>query len=201
MNLFILSYIPTECAEMMMDVHIVKIILEAVQMLSTAKRVLEAYGSEYDKIVNDGSLTKKDLQLFKVNIKKKANLIDIPVYKVAHVAHPVCIWVRKNYENYYWTLELVEAMHNEWRYRYGHSDKVFHKSYLVAQYLKMNPPPFVEKSEIRPTTFALAMPEEYKFKNETTGDYDFIQSYRCYYKSPMKKKLAVWRKRGQPNWW
>jgi hypothetical protein len=40
MNLFILSLIPREVAEAMMDKHIVKIILEAVQMLCSARRIL-----------------------------------------------------------------------------------------------------------------------------------------------------------------
>ena len=41
MNLFILSRNPVQCAKWMMDKHIIKIILEAAQMLSTAKRVLD----------------------------------------------------------------------------------------------------------------------------------------------------------------
>ena len=41
MNLFILSLCFRECAEWMFDKHISKMIVEAVQMLSTAKRVLD----------------------------------------------------------------------------------------------------------------------------------------------------------------
>ena len=40
MNLFILSLIQKEIAQFMMDKHVSKILLEAVQMLCTAKRVL-----------------------------------------------------------------------------------------------------------------------------------------------------------------
>ena len=40
MNLFILSLIQKEVAEYMMDKHVSKILLEAVQMLCSAKRVL-----------------------------------------------------------------------------------------------------------------------------------------------------------------
>ena len=42
MNLFILSLIQKEIAECMMDKHVSKILLEAVQMLCTALHVLEA---------------------------------------------------------------------------------------------------------------------------------------------------------------
>ena len=40
MNLFILSLDPAIAAEEMMDKHVNKILLEAIQMLSTAMRVL-----------------------------------------------------------------------------------------------------------------------------------------------------------------
>ena len=42
MNLFILSLDPAKIAEYMMDKHIAKIILEAVQMLCSTKRLLDA---------------------------------------------------------------------------------------------------------------------------------------------------------------
>ena len=41
MNLFILSLNPEEIAKYMMDKHIAKIILEAVQMLCSAKRLID----------------------------------------------------------------------------------------------------------------------------------------------------------------
>ena len=41
MNLFILSLDPAKAAEQMMDKHVNKILLEAVQMLCTAKRILD----------------------------------------------------------------------------------------------------------------------------------------------------------------
>ena len=41
MNIFILSLIQKKIAEFMMDKHVSKILLEAVQMLCSAKRVLE----------------------------------------------------------------------------------------------------------------------------------------------------------------
>ena len=41
MNLFILSLIQREIAEYMMDKHVSKILLEAAQMLCSAKRILD----------------------------------------------------------------------------------------------------------------------------------------------------------------
>jgi hypothetical protein len=195
MNLFILSMNPQECAQWMMDVHIVKIILEAVQMLSTAKRLLSINTIQS---ISNISKTKKQMEEEKREKKRLANELDLPVYRVAHMNHPVCIWVRQSRSHYVWTLDLVEAMHNEWRYRYGHGPDVFHKSYRVAQYLRENPPPFQEEVMY---PFALAMPDEYKVVDETKeGRYDVIESYRNYYRSPMKQALASWRKRTAPDW-
>jgi len=163
MNLFILSKSCKECAEFMYDKHIVKIILEAVQMLCTAKLLLDP--------PTDGT----------------------ELYKISHKNHPVSIWIRESFENYIWTLELVEAMHTEWKYRYGHPENVEHKSYKVAKYLAQHSPPescFPKKGL---TTFALAMPEIYKCE-------DPIESYRKYYKSPEKIRLASWKKREPPSW-
>jgi hypothetical protein len=229
MNLFILSQDPKECAAMMMDVHIVKIILEAVQMLSTAKRLLDAFGSDYDTTVNKNELgmPSKMLQQYKRDCRKVANDLALPVYKAAHIAHPVCIWVRHSFENYVWTLDLVDAMHDEWRYRYDHGTNVVHKSYVVAQYLRKNPPAFTTNHRVTveegshdllhnsvnqimtqielqefPKWFALAMPDEYKVgKDKKRTVEEAVESYRNYYRSDMKRKLATWRKRDAPLWW
>ena len=111
MNLFILSLFQKEIAEWMFDKHIVKIILEAVQMLCTAKLLLDTDDSSNDKL-----------------------------YKISHKNHPVSLWVRKSYKNYLWTLILVNEMHNEWRYRFNHPLTKFHKSFLVAVHLLKNKP-------------------------------------------------------------
>ena len=185
MNLFILSLDPKECAEMMMDVHIVKIILEAVQMLSTAKRLLSVCRPECaGSLVGLKPAEKRAILL-------QANALELPVYRVAHASHPVCIWVRQSRANFMWTLDLVDAMHNEWRYRYNHPDTVQHKSYVVAQYLRANVPESFPDTVLTP--FAVAMPEECKVP------FDVIGSYRLYYKSN-KRSFATWKKRAPPDW-
>jgi len=164
MNLFILSLIQREIAQFMMDKHVSKILLEAVQMLCTAKRVLDP-----DDNVNEH------------------------LYKLAHKNHPVTIWCRKSKANFEWTLDLVEELHNEWRYRYGHPDTKFHKAYLMAQILKANMPSNFEVEGLTP--FALAMPIEYKCD-------DAVESYRNYYMSPEKQLIASWNKRREtPDWY
>lgn len=167
MNLFILSLIQKEIAEYMMDKHVSKILLEAVQMLCTAKRVVDP---------NDIETNNK-------------------LYKLAHKNHPVTIWCRKSRENYMWTLDLIDELHNEWRYRYGHPNTKMHKAYLVAQILKESMPDEILFECQTLTPFALAMPDQYKSE-------DPVESYRNYYMSIEKQKIATWKKRrSQPEWY
>jgi hypothetical protein len=164
MNLFILSLCNKECAEWMVDSHVVKILLEAVQMLSTAKRFLDPAGVDEDV-----------------------------VYKECHVNHPVSIWVRESYANYVWTLDLVDALHAEWKYRYNHPPDKVHKSYMVAQWLRQYPPPDHTFPSEGLTPFAQAMPNTYK-------DRDAVVAYRQYYMGE-KTTLAKWTKRSCPPWY
>ena len=190
MNLFILSLDPAKIAEYMMDKHIAKIILEAVQMLCTTHRLVMVGGC------------------------------DPCVYKIAHKNHPVTIWCRASQANYIWTLDLIDAMHAEWKYRYGHPAHKEHKSYGVARYLRENIPPAAAFERVKTpgimTPFALAMPDEFKIRSgsgssnpeRSTGTshghdiYDAVASYRSYYLSEPKRRIAKWgRLRDMPLWY
>jgi hypothetical protein len=166
MNLFILSLIQKEIAQFMMDKHVSKILLEAVQMLCSAKRVLDPEDE-----------------------------INQNLYKLAHKNHPVTIWCRKSKANFVWVLDLIEELHNEWKYRYGHPETKNHKSYLVSLILRENIPSDDKFEEMKLTPFALAMPDEYKTS-------DAVESYKNYYMSEEKQRIASWKKRrGKPDWY
>lgn len=167
MNIFILSLDPAKIAEYMMDKHVSKILLEIVQMLCTAKRVLDP----------DDHRTNEQ------------------IYKLAHKNHPVTIWCRKSESNFIWALNLVEMLHKEWKYRYDHPENKIHKSYQIAMVLKNNMPSSDKFEEKGLTPFALAMPNEYKCDDPVT-------SYRNYYMSDSKQKIAGWnKKRTKPDWY
>jgi len=91
MNIFYLDRDPEIAAQMMCDKHVVKMILESAQMLSTAHRVLDG-----DEHANNAGM-----------------------YKMAHKNHPSTIWVRANSENYDWLQQHMEALMTEYTYRYG----------------------------------------------------------------------------------
>ncbi len=137
------------------------------------------------------------------------------VYKIAHKNHPVTIWCRASQANFIWTLDLIDAMHTEWKYRYRHPAQKQHKSYSVAQYLRANIPPASAFERIKApgimTPFALAMPDEFKIRARSDGAptgtshgndiYDAVASYRSYYLSAPKRRIAKWAKlREMPLW-
>ncbi len=164
MNLFILSLIHSEIAQFMVDKHISKIIIEAVQMLCAGKRILNP-----DDPIND------------------------QLYKKTHANHPVSVWCRESKANFVWVLDLIDAMHAEWKYRYNHPESRMHKSYLVALILRENIPDDDCFNKVGLTPFALAMPKEYMCD-------DPVLSYRNYYRSPEKRHIASWKKRSPPAW-
>ena len=91
MNIFSLDRHPIKAAQMMCDKHVVKMILESAQMLSTAHRVLD--GDEYAD--------------------------EVGLYKMAHKNHPSTIWVRSSVHNYMWLYVHMTALMDEYTYRYG----------------------------------------------------------------------------------
>lgn len=167
MNLFILSLCFRECAEAMFDKHVSKILLEAVQMLCTTIHVIDPENQVKD---------------------------EIKLYKMAHKNHHVTIWMRASLENYMWTLDMVDAMHEEWKYRYDHPPEKKHKSYIVAEYLRRFAPSADKFPTRELTPFALAMPVECKVE-------DPVDSYRRYYQTPEKQRIASWKKRDKPEWY
>jgi len=167
MNLFILSLSFKECAESMFDKHVSKMLLEAVQMLCTEMQIVDP-----------------DHALKHV----------IKLYKICHINHPTTIWIRSSLENYLWTLDMVDAMHEEWKYRYDHPANKMHQSYIVAKHLRRFAPSADKFQHVGLSPFALAMPVECKSN-------DPIESYRKYYQTPEKQKIASWRKRNKPEWY
>ena len=167
MNLFILSLCFRECAESMFDKHVSKIILEAVQMLCTTMHLIDPE----NEINNTAKL-----------------------YKMAHKNHPVTIWMRQSRDNYIWTLDLVDAMHSEWKFRYNHPPEKEHKSFVLSKHLRRYAPSADKFPETGLTQFAMAMPVEYKCA-------DPIEAYRKYYQSPEKQRIASWKNRSKPVWY
>jgi len=95
MNVFFLHSDFNKAAKMHCDKHVVKMILETAQMLSTAHRVLD--GSDY---ANKHSLC-----------------------NIAHINHPSTKWVRSGSAQYLWAYGLFVALLKEQQHRYGTTHK------------------------------------------------------------------------------
>jgi len=96
MNIFFLSLIPTEIAEMSCDQHVVKIQLEICQMLYTAWY----FSSEENYIQENAPYTKDG--------KRRG-------YRAAH---PMTMWIGSSLENYIYACEIGMALTLEYTYRY-----------------------------------------------------------------------------------
>jgi hypothetical protein len=178
-NIFYLDHDIRKCAEMHNDKHVVKMILEYAQLLSTAHRVLD--GVLIDGVSNSGRKRKQYI----LNSE-----LDKVFYSATHINHPSAVWVRQSIPNYMWLAEMLEVLCGEYTYRYGKVHKVERDGLMQA--LKNNFPknlpdaPFTE-----PTP---AMPDDLKVKG------DSIKSYRNYY-IKNKTHLANWKKRTIPEWY
>ena len=175
MNIFFLSQDPIEAAQMMVDRHVVKMILESAQLLSTAHRILD--GVEIVNLVN--------------NRKKKAYILgdarEPVLYQATHVNHPSAIWCRTSVENYNWLVEHMFALMDEYTYRY---DKK-HKCQGELSYMLQSPPKNLKEWDM--TTIPCAMDDKYIVSS------DAVDNYRNYYKVG-KTHLHSWKKREAPDW-
>jgi len=181
MNIFVLDLNPEEAARQHCDKHVVKMILETVQMLITTYYTLE---NIYDNKKLDNNKLKKIFPKFP--LKDSEN--NIKYYKLTHVNHPCTKWVRDSLSNFNWLLKLWLALCKEYTFRY----KKIHKLEKVLLWIEKNKPNNIIDKGL--TEFAQAMPEIYKVEK------DAVQSYRNYYIGE-KHKFAKWAYTEQPNWW
>ena len=179
MNIFYLDHDVRKCAEMHNDKHVVKMILEYAQLLSTAHRFLDGVPT----IGKSATGRKKTTYILPKEL-------DSVFYSATHINHPSAVWVRQSIPNYMWLAEMLEVLCGEYTYRYGKVHKVERDGLMQA--LKNNFPknlpdaPFTE-----PTP---AMPDEVKIPG------DSIKSYRNYYINN-KTHLASWKNREVPGWY
>ena len=177
MNIFVLDETPQISAQMMCDKHVVKMIVESAQMLSTAHRVLD--GEMYTELSANNRRIKR--------WKSPHNLFEEMLYKASFVGHPCTQWVMENNRNYYWLVEHAYELCKEYTRRYG---KV-HKTEDMISLIRFRKPANIGIADSI-TPFAQAMPEQYKNSNA-------VEAYRAYYNGE-KTKIAKWKNGNIPNW-
>lgn len=161
----------------MVDKHVVKMILESAQLLSTAHRVLDGIES-----VGKSPTGRKQKTWTLGDARENV------LYKSTHVNHPSAVWTRKSVENYNWLVEHFYALGDEYTYRYGKTHKSFAGD---LAYMLQSPPKNLTEYDM--TVMPSAMADEF------IVDEDPIINYRNYYKIG-KARMHSWKNRQPPEW-
>jgi hypothetical protein len=177
-NIFFIDEDPYEAARWAVDKHVVKMIVETAQMLSTAHRLLD--GTETVKMVLDknGRPRKKKVWVLPDHREDK-------FYNVTHANHPSTVWTRTSVENYNWLVDHLHGLLQEYTYRY---DKI-HATDRI--FFDLQSPPLNLK-DYDWTTPPLCMDDYCKVGN-------YVDSYREFYRKG-KAHLHSWKRRGPPAW-
>lgn len=175
MNIFYLDRSPKKAAEYHVDKHVVKMILESAQLLSTSHRVLDG---EVKRMKTKTGRWKTYHEL--PDVRNSA------LYSSTHINHPSAVWVRQNRRNYLWLFSLFTELCAEYTHRYG---KV-HKCEGMMKVLGEFPNNLPEGTFTEPTP---AMPDQYKVLGNS------VQSYKNYYLGE-KTRMFSWKNRQQPDW-
>ena len=180
MNIFVLDTDPIKAAQLQCDKHVVKMIVESAQMLSTAHRILD--GHVYTAPSKSGKRTVKHYSLTDFSAEQT-------LYKVVHASHPCTIWTMESACNYEWHYRHFEALCDEYTYRY----KKTHKTDMILRLLLKQHPKNISNRGLTP--FALAM----KSNPECMFD-DPVKSYRAFYKTKLARFSMKWTCRETPEW-
>ena len=183
------------------DKHVVKMIVEYAQLLSTAHRVLD--GTE--TIVTDAQDRVKPRKFLllegeSVYVTEQAvpgddenepftmyrwAIKNALAYNATHSNHPSAAWARETSANYNWLVALLDELLAEYTFRYG-------KVHATADQL-----PFLRKlprniKRAALTTFPQAMPPQYQVPD------DSVAAYQNFYLGS-KIRFAKWTTREVPK--
>jgi hypothetical protein len=172
MNIFFLDEDVKKCAQMHVDRHVCKMVIEYAQLLSTAHRVLD--GQEYKRL----SANNRSIKAWRLPDSREERLM-----KPTMMNHPSAIWVRQSNENYRWLYNMWCELLSEFTYRYG---KVHATARLIPD-LAVLPTNIPNGKFTGPTP---AMPDECKVPG------DSLKSYHNYYKM---NKSHLWSWKGKIN--
>lgn len=182
MNLFVLAVGVKEAAKAHGDKHVVKMLLEACQMLYTA------HWTSAHAFLTDGKRRKWIIPLPESMTNAPRSKNGERGYKCAHVNHPCTKWIREKTGNYIWAASLAVALADEYEYRWPGRK---HSCRVHAEWLLENVPDISKEPR---TDFAIAMDDIYKVGKNP------IASYRNYYKKQkVQRGLAVYTNRKIPS--
>ena len=179
MNIFVLDNDPIESAQLQCDKHVVKMIVESAQMLSTTHRMLDG--------VLTTELSANGRKIKRWYLDDQRNQV---MYKAVHMNHPCTVWTRHSRGNYDWHYAHFIALCDEYTHRYG---KVHATDKLLRSQLMQAPSDIVDRGV---TQFALAM----KAYPDCIHPNDPVRSYREFYQTKQDRFSMVWTSRAVPTW-
>lgn len=180
MNIFVLDSDPVAAAQLQCDKHVVKMIVESGQMLSTAHRML------------DGNIELRQSKSGKRTVKYWSMdnpTLENTLYKAVHMGHPCTVWTMESAENYQWHYAHFVALCEEYKYRYGKTHATETKLINVLDKLPKNIP------SVKQTPFKLAMGSNPECMFE-----DVVKSYRAFYQTKQDRFKMAWTGRSVPEW-
>lgn len=180
MNIFYIDSNPMVCAKMHNDKHVVKMIVEYAQLLSSAHRIIDGVES---------------IGLSKSGRKQKLYVLpddrEQVLYKATHANHPSAKWTRHCWSNYFWLYSMWTHLLDEYAHRYGKR----HACERLLAHLARAPNNISTAYQF--SSPWRAMPDQYKVLR-SEPDYT-VKSYRAYYLGE-KVKMSRWTNREMPDW-
>lgn len=189
MNIFYLSDDPVEAAQQHCDRHVVKMILETAQILSTVWSKLALNHAEEpwtkclvtDWVPPDGNDPHGELPWL------RTTLCGQRIYKATHVNHPAVLWACLYGGNYAWLYRLGMALLDEYTYRYER----IHACTPVIRALELTPPPLLETVNTY-CEGSIIMGSEFAKGGA-------VESYKNYYLTS-KASILHYTRRKPPEW-
>ena len=178
MNIFYLSKDPHTAAKQHVDKHVVKMIVEYGQLLSTAHRMNDGVKTEAR------SKTGRKTWRYIMEDERRQNTL----YQAVHYHHPSAVWCRETKEQYQWLYSLFKYLGHEYTHRYG---KVHSTNVKLNQILE-NVPNNIGTGWREP-------PPAMSHYPQCIVPGDSIQSYHNYY-IEAKAYFAKWTNRDVPTW-
>ena len=184
MNLFVLSKDPVEAAQAHGDKHVVKMVLEAVQMLYSAH-----WTAEHSCLLEERYSVRLAALQRTLSVPDSMLLAPEKIsgghYRPVHLHHPCTIWIRYCIGNYMWAVDLALALATEYEFRYGK----IHSCKAHAVWLKLNPPCLRQLPRMG---FAVAMDPKFRVKG-------VVESYiKFYQESKRERGLTTYTRRELP---
>jgi hypothetical protein len=180
MNLFILDKDPVKAAQLQCDKHVVKMIVESGQMLSTAHRMLD--GVETRRPSKSGKTKSK----YWVHPNEQ---MESELYRAVHMYHPCTVWTMESNNNYNWHYVHFIALCDEYKYRYSKE----HATDTKLRNLLKTPPKNIHIGYLTQQPLAMKSNPECMFE-------DVVKSYRAFYQTKQDRFKMIWTGRDTPEW-